>query len=129
MSCSAKTLRILMTTLAWDATTPGATFIPCTGWMSTAAIKSVRVVWEMRARTFNLKTTPALQVANTEDTPGALTTIAAERVVNGFWYEDYVDVQTALDASQLVRFGFNVVTGATGLATARVSGRVEVRDF
>jgi len=84
----------------------------------------------MRDRINDVRATPALQVANVEDTPGATVGVGDQENSNAFFYDDFQDVQTDLTGNQLVRFGFNVTSAtASTLAMARVAARVEVRDF
>ncbi len=128
MACNSKTVAIPWTTIVWD--TNSTTFVPCTPWMRTTDIKSVRFVWEMRDRFGSLDVTPAMEPANTENSPGTEVGVGVLKNTNGFFYDDFQDVQTDLDGDQLVRFGFTVVgASAATIVGARVSGRVEVRDI
>ena len=131
-----QTRRISLSWLTAFAASTDLVFIPATAWMSSAGFDSLRVFWEIAAITGALELTPAWQVANNEDVPGATQTINTTSP-----YKDTVDVyypeswkDAAGDATAptksniLIRFGFLVrlKTGST-LANARVSAVIEAK--
>jgi len=83
----------------------------------------------MRGLTDTLEATPRMEWANVENTPVAQKNIGLVQTGDGYFYDDFIVVDNDLKGDQLVRFGFHVKNGAAALAVARVSGRVELRDF
>lgn len=113
-----------------------AVFIPVSAWMSSTGFDSVRCYWEIAAITGLIELTPAWQVANNEDVPGATQTVTTTSP-----YKDTVDVyypegwrDAAGDATAptksnvLIRFGFlaRLKSGST-LALARATAIVEAK--
>ena len=131
-----QTRRIALPWLTAFAVSTDLVFIPATAWMGSAGFDYLRVFWEIAALTGTLELTPAWQVANNEDAPGATQTINTTSP-----YKDTVDVYypelwkdaagdgTAPTKSNiLIRFGFLVrLKSGSTLANARVSAVIEAK--
>ncbi len=114
-------------------TTGTDAFMPFTGWMAARTIEQVRVKWEIAAIGGGGTTTvtPAFQVADHTDSPGAVTNIGTgtdETTKDVFYPGGYDDIAATLASEQLIRFGFNVKS-SSGWGWAMVGGSVDIIDL
>lgn len=113
-------------------------FFAATPWMESAGIDKARATFEIRVNsdTTYLQIRPAWQVANTEDSPGTSTGLAAaQKLVDvyyptGGWINVRSDSNAPGEDNLLVRFGWLVRldTGGSGLQAVQAAGVVEYLD-
>ena len=105
-------------------------FHPAGGYMSAAAVASVRSVWELKQRTGNMSVTPAFELTNSEDDPSPVVVkIGNLETTKSIHYpSDWQSMTANTAGKQLIRPGWVVRnTTGTSLSTARVGGKVEIQ--
>ena len=105
-------------------------FHPSGGYMSAAAVASVRSVWELKQRTGNMSVTPGFELSNSEDDPSPIVvkvgTLQTSKAIQ--YPSDWQSMAANTAGKQLIRPGWVVRnTAGTDLSTARVGGKVEIQ--
>ena len=104
-------------------------FLPETPWGTAAGILDGRAYFEIAQIDGAIEVTPAIQVAQHSDNPGAATKIGAPGTsVNVFYADSWTLLTAGTNANRLVRFGWVVkrVSG-TNPVSAWVVGTITVR--
>ena len=113
------------------STSTSPVFIPVTPWIEAADAQYARIAWEIAALNGNLEVTPAWQVADSEDSPGASNALDNSQTGIDVYYPNgwktlITDGTAPTESNMLVRFGWIcTLSSGSDLATAAVAGVVE----
>jgi hypothetical protein len=112
--------------VAADSTTE--VFLPATGWMQAADVAKIRTSFELRGVTGTINVLVGYHTANVENSPDAATNTGTFQTSGGVYFgSSFTDVSAAMQAKQLVRFGFVVkLTSGSTLSVARAGGSVDI---
>ena len=98
------------------ATSTTEVFFPGTPWMESASVDELRAAWELISYNAQIEITPAWQVANSEENPGAVQTVLASSPYKSDpdvyfpvdWRDASGDATAPTKSNLLIRFGFLV---------------------
>ena len=123
----AMTTRLSLEWMSVVTTSPTERFVPATDWIPTAGVSAARGWVEIRAVDGTLAVAAAVQMANNPDTPASHVTVQAPVYAEGPSNPDGTHTAVLSQGYRYIRGGFAIST-ATGLASGRVGGIVELYD-
>ena len=123
----AMTRRLELEWMSVVTTSPVERFVPATPWIPTSGVSTARGWVEIRAVDGTLAVAAAVQTANNIDAPNTHVRVQASVLAEGPSNPDGSHTSVPTNGTKYIRAGFAIST-ATGLASGRVGGIVELYD-